>query len=82
MTYRSDREMAIAWLDGEKKGRVETVNFIPQEIRDGLWLIHWQESDRTTVIHIADLMEGLIHVCIIHPNGTFFQGSSHLEKIA
>jgi hypothetical protein len=53
MTYTSVRR------DGSRGGS-ETVRIAVEPVRDGLFLVTWQESDQTTVVHLEDYKNNAI----------------------
>lgn len=62
--------------DGTRGGS-ETVVIRTEEIGTSLFLVTWQEGDKTTVVHIEDYNEDTIITNITSPNGAFdqFHGS-------
>ena len=52
-------------------GGSETVAIAVQPVRDGLFLVTWQESDKTTVVHLEDYKDMKITACITGPNLRF-----------
>lgn len=61
-------------------GSSETVAIAIESIRDSLFLVTWQESDRTTVVHLEDYKTNTIFTNITDPNGDFskYQGKMSL----
>lgn len=60
----------------------ETVTISIEAIRDGLFLVTWQESDSTTVVHLEDYKENTIITNITEPGNIFskFRGTmTHLS---
>ncbi len=47
----------------------ETYRAIP--IRDGVFMVTWKESDGTTVTHVEDFENGIVHGAITLPDHTF-----------
>src|SRR5262245_36425623 len=41
-------------------GGSETVQIQVEQVRDGLFLVTWQESDKTTVVHLEDYKNNTI----------------------
>ena len=64
MTYTGIR------ADGTR-GSSETVSIAVESIRDHLFLVTWQEADKTTVVHLEDYKEDTIITCITGPGGDF-----------
>lgn len=58
-------------------GGSETVAITVQPVRDGLFLVTWQELDKTTVVHLEDYKDMKITTCITGPDLHFqiFQGT-------
>ena len=54
--------------DGSHGGS-ETVKITVEPIRDGLFLVTWQESDTTTVVHLEDYKNYTIITNITEPGG-------------
>jgi len=79
--FKSDAEMVFTKRAEPNKGLVETVRFTHKVIRPDVFLIYWQEADKTTVVHVEDFGQGMIYTNITSPNGTFFNGSSHMKRI-
>ncbi|WP_434212937.1 MoaF-related domain-containing protein [[Pseudomonas] boreopolis] len=74
-------EMTFTRLHAPDAGARETIRFTHRKLRDGLYLVYWQEADRTTVVHVEDFANGLIYTNIARPDGTFFNGQSHLTLV-
>ena len=66
MTYTQVRP------DGSRGGS-ETVTIAVEPIRDQLFLVTWQEQDKTTVVHLEDYKENTIVTNITEPDLTFDQ---------
>lgn len=58
LDFASETSMTYYNLDaiGNRVGQ-ETVTISVEPIRDGLFLVTWTESDRTTVVHLDDYRE-------------------------
>ena len=52
-------------------GASETVSIKVEPVRDSLFLVTWQEADRTTVVHLEDYKNNTIVTNITEPNGNF-----------
>ncbi len=79
--FDSDREMTFTKRQPPGQGQVETVRFRHRRLREGLYLVYWQEADRTSVVHVEDFARGTIYTNITRPDGSFFNGQSPLTKI-
>jgi hypothetical protein len=58
--------------DGNKVGS-ETVTIRTEPIADGIFLVTWQETDKSTVVHIEDYNQRTIVTNITQSNLTFDQ---------
>ena len=58
--------------DGSK-GRSETVNARMQPVIGQVFLVTWQEANKTTVVQVQDFGRGAIFTNITRPDGTFLQ---------
>jgi hypothetical protein len=56
--------------DGSR-GASETVAITVEPIRDHLFLVTWQEADKTTVVHLEDYKDYTIITNITEPDGVF-----------
>jgi hypothetical protein len=54
--------------DGSRGGS-ETVSITVEPIRDQLFLVTWQEADKTTVVHLEDYKNNTIITNITDPTG-------------
>jgi hypothetical protein len=65
--------------DGSRGGS-ETVTICVEPIRDELFLVTWQEADKTTVVHLEDYKNNTITTNITNPDQTFqkFHGTMTL----
>jgi Rieske Fe-S protein len=61
LTYTSIRR------DGTR-GPSETVKIETTYLRDSLFMVTWQEADRTTVVHVEDYDQFVIHTNITNPD--------------
>lgn len=58
--------------DGSRGGS-ETVTIRVEPIRDNLFLVTWQEADKTTVVHVEDYAKNTIVTNITNPDNSFDQ---------
>ena len=69
-------EMSLTYYNLDKNGNKvgsETVTIKVEPITDGIFLVTWQESDKTTVVHIEDYNRQTIVTNITEPDLTFDQ---------
>jgi hypothetical protein len=67
--------------DGSR-GASETVSIAVEPIRDQLYLVTWQESDKTTVVHLEDYKLSTIVTNITEPGGTFSKFHGQMKLIS
>ncbi len=79
--FTSDHSMTFTKLQPPSRGQVETIHFDHRRIREGLYLVRWQEADRTTVVHLEDFARERVYTHITRPDGSFFTGESALTPV-
>jgi Rieske Fe-S protein len=59
------------------RGSSETVRIQTTYLRDNLFMVTWQEADRTTVMHVEDYDQSVIYTNITNPDQSFvnFRGT-------
>jgi hypothetical protein len=64
----------------DSRGSSETVSISVEPIGDELFLVTWQEADKTTVVHLEDYKNNTIITNITDPDHTFstFHGTMTL----
>ena len=67
--------------NGEHVGQ-ETVTIAVEPIRDGLFLVTWQESDKTTVVHLEDYRMNRIITNITEHHGDFSKFEGAMTQVA
>ena len=81
-TFRAELNIhsasSLTWFllnaDGSK-GRSETVNVRIQPLTGQVFLVTWQEANKTTVVQVQDFDRGAIFTNITRPDGTFLQST-------
>lgn len=63
-------------------GASETVTIKVEPVRDGLFLVTWQESDKTTVVHLEDYKNNTIVTHITSPDMSFDIFHGTMSKIS
>lgn len=67
--------------DGNKVGS-ETVTIKVEPITEGIFLVTWQESDKTTVVHVEDYIRHTIVTNITESDLTFDQFHGTFRQLA
>lgn len=50
-------------------------------LREGLYLVHWQEAGGSTVTHVEDFARETVHTRITSPDGKFLALTGTLKRI-
>lgn len=79
--FGHDSDMTFTKLQPPNQGMVETIHYTHRQLRDGLYMVYWQEKDKTTVVHVEDFEKGIVYSNITSPDGNFFNGQSKLERV-
>jgi len=81
--FESDTKLTYTGIrkDGTR-GASETVTISVTFLREDLFMVTWQEADKTTVVHVEDYENNVIYTNITNPDNTFekFKGSVTLVK--
>lgn len=81
ITFGQVGDMTFTKLQEPNKGQVQTIHYTYRKLRDGLYMVYWQEQDKTTVVHVEDFAREQVYSNITFPDGTFYNGFSKLEKV-
>ncbi len=79
--FTSETVMTLMTAEGPFKGNAETVQITVTPIRPGVFMICWQEADKTTVVHIEDYENGIVYTNITQRSGTFLCRKGTLKKL-
>jgi hypothetical protein len=79
--FKSETAMTLTNAEGPFKGISETVQFSVTPIRPGVFMICWQEAEKTTVVHIDDFENGIVRTRVTEPNGVFTHKSGTLKEV-
>jgi hypothetical protein len=83
LDFTSDTSLTYYNLDKDgKKVGSETVAIKVEPISEGIFLVTWQESDRTTVVHIEDYNRLTIVTNITSPDLSFSQFHGTVRKLS
>jgi len=81
LRFESETVMTLTNVDGPFEGNSETVQIVITLIRQGIFMISWQEADQTTVVHVEDYENGIVHTNVTKPRGSFIRFSGTLKKV-
>ncbi|QOY21854.1 hypothetical protein FYK61_10810 [Xanthomonas citri] len=62
--------------------KAQAVTYRALAVRPGVFLVTWVEADGTTVTHVEDFEEGLVHTNITQPNLNFLNLTGSWKQIA
>jgi hypothetical protein len=79
--FIAETVMTLTDVEGPYKGTSEAVQIAVTPIRPGVFLICWQETDKTSLVHIADFANGIVHSNVTEPNGVFIRRSGTLKEV-
>ena len=75
MTFKKIGANDPRLLDGE------TIAYTAVPIRPGVFVVHWQEKNGTTVTHVEDFDNGIVHVNITQPDKVFINLSGTSKRL-
>lgn len=83
LDFTSNTSLTYYNLD-EQGNRVgsETVTIKVEPITEGIYLVTWQESDKTTVIHIENYIQHTIVTNITNPDLSFNQFHGTFRRLS
>jgi hypothetical protein len=83
LDFTSETSLTYYSLDanGQRVGQ-ETVTIAVEPIRDGLFLVTWTESDKTTVVHLEDYRLNRIITNITEPTTGLAKFEGVMTEIA
>jgi molybdenum cofactor biosynthesis MoaF-like protein len=79
--FESETVMTLTNAEGPFKGTSETVQIAVTPIRPGVFMISWQEKDKTTVVHVEDYENSIVHTNITERSGAFIRRSGTLKQL-
>jgi hypothetical protein len=83
LSFASESSLTYAVMNPDgSAGQVEAVQIKVEEIGDQLFLVTWQETDKTTVVHIENYKNNTIVTNITNPNLAFEQHHGTFTLIA
>lgn len=60
----------------------QAVTYRAVAIRPGVFMVTWTEADRTTVTHVEDFENGVVHTNITQPDHSFLNLSGSWTRLA
>jgi hypothetical protein len=62
-------------------GSSHTVSISIQPLRDGLYLVSWQEASGNTVVHVEDFKEHRVHAFLTMTDARFIRQDAPLAEV-
>jgi hypothetical protein len=81
LDFTTDGHMTFTGITEPYVGVTETVAYTAVEVRPDVFMVHWQEKDKTTVVHIEDFAKGILYSNISRPDGSFWNLSGSLRFV-
>jgi phenolic acid decarboxylase len=78
--YVSSTQMRYRILTGSRAGEVGQVELQIQPVRGALYFVSWQESDRSTVVHLEDFSNCTFISCFTSPEAEFFRIQGRMRR--
>ncbi len=79
--FESETVMTITNAEDPFEGTSEIVQIVVTPIRPGVFLTSWQEKDKTTVVHVEDYENSIVHTNITERGGAFIRRSGTLKQV-
>ncbi len=80
--FESNTSMTLVGLTGKFKGVNEKLNISVVLIRPNVFLISWQESNKTTVTEVQDFENGIVYANATMPDQTFERLKGTLKRLS
>lgn len=75
---------SLTWTqidDDGSLGRFETVAIRIEPIADSIYVVSWQEANKTTVVHVEDFARDAVVTNITRADGTFLQARGSFAEL-
>jgi hypothetical protein len=82
LSFASDTSLTYTVLNPDgSSGQIETVNIRVEQIVSLIFLVTWQEADKTTVVHVENYANNTIVTNITNPDGSFEQFHGTFKEV-
>ncbi len=71
LEFKSATALEGTFLAGPSKGQVLKITYTAKEVAPSVYMLTWQEADKTTVTHVDDFSRMVSYSNVTLPNGTF-----------
>ena len=79
--FHSVCSMTIFGMKGKYKGFTQTVEISVTPIRHMVFMVAWQETNKTTVYHVEDFEKGIIYANITLPGNNVLRLQGPFKQI-
>jgi|BarGraIncu00222A_1022003.scaffolds.fasta_scaffold112392_2 hypothetical protein len=83
LTFLSDKRLRFTVQSSPDlpAGSSHEVDIVMQPLRDGLYLVSWQEASGNTVVHVEDFNEHRVHAFLTMKDGMFIRQDAPLVEV-
>jgi hypothetical protein len=81
LRFESEAVMMLTNAEGPFAGTSETVEIAVTPIRPSVFMICWQEADKTTVVHVEDFENGIVYTNVTERGGAFICRRGTLKQL-
>jgi hypothetical protein len=81
LRFEADNIITLTEVRGPQPGRKQTLNIKKVEIRPNVYLVHWQEADKTTVTDLQDYENQVVYANITTPKSELLSLKGTLKTI-
>lgn len=75
------KTMRLASVGAADFATAESVTYRVLTIRPGVFLVTWTEADKTTVTHVEDFENGVVHTNITKPDHSFLNLTGSWNRV-
>ena len=75
-------EMEYRIVSGARAGEIGRVTTQIVAVQSEIYLVSWQEADRTTVVHLEDFSRGTFLSCRTMPDNEFIRIQGHMRRVS
>lgn len=79
ITIRSEHELTVDVVVGDKVKFSDTVDYEAVTIRDGLVILSWQEHIGSTIVHVLDFNSSNAYTAVTPAKGSFMRLTGRIE---
>ena len=79
ITIRSERELTVEIIAGDKISFADTVEYEQVAVRDGLVILSWQEHIGSTIVHVLDFTSGKAYTAVTPAKGGFMRLTGRID---